>query len=80
MGMPLELNTMIVTKGNETRVRENLFTLVKEGFRLYPIEIPIEVRRTIDGDLIGIAKIKKVEWEKNETTLHYQLIALNSTN
>lgn len=80
MGMPLELNTMIVTKGNETRVRENLFTLVKEGFRLYPVEIPIEVRRTMEGDLIGIAKIKKVEWENNETTLHYQLIALNSTN
>ncbi|GIN60042.1 hypothetical protein J27TS8_00350 [Robertmurraya siralis] len=80
MGMPLELNTMIVTKGNEMRVRENLFTLVKEGFRLYPVEIPIEVRRTMEGDLIGIAKIKKVEWENNETTLHYQLIALNSTN
>ncbi|WP_019154930.1 DUF2584 domain-containing protein [Robertmurraya massiliosenegalensis] len=80
MGMPLELNTMIVTKGKETRLEENLFTLVKEGFRLYPLEIPIEVKRTIDGDLIGVAKIKKVEWEHNQTTVHYQLIALNSTN
>jgi hypothetical protein len=80
MGMPLELNTMIVTKGREVRKEENLFTLVKEGYRLYPIEIPIEVKRTIDGDLTGMAEIKKVEWENNTTTIHYQLIALKSTN
>lgn len=78
--MPLELNTMIVTKGREFRIEENLFTLVKEGYRLYPIEIPIEVKRTIDGDLTGMAEIRKVEWENNTTTIHYQLIALNSTN
>lgn len=78
--MPLELNTMIVTKGREVRKEENLFTLVKEGYRLYPIEIPIEVKRTIDGDLTGMAEIKKVEWENNTTTIQYQLIALKSTN
>lgn len=80
MGMPLELNTMIVTKGREHRYEDNLFTLVKEGYRLYPIDIPIEVKRTIDGDLSGIAEIKKVEWENHTTTIHYQLVALNSTN
>ncbi|MGG1678014.1 DUF2584 domain-containing protein [Neobacillus sp. NRS-1170] len=80
MGMPLELNTMIVTKGREKRVEENLFTLEKEGFRLYPIEIPIDVRKTIESDSNGIAMIKKVEWQKNSTTITYQLISLNSTN
>jgi hypothetical protein len=80
MGMPLELNTMIVTKGRETRLEENHFTLVKEGYRLYPIDIPVEVKRTIEGDLSGMAEIKKVEWEHNRTTIHYQLVALNSTN
>lgn len=80
MGMPLELNTMIVTKGRETRIEENLFSLVKEDYRLYPIDIPVEVKRTIEGELIGIAEIKKVEWENNTTTIHYQLISLNSTN
>lgn len=80
MGMPLELNTMIVTKGREHRVDENLFALEKEGYRLYPIEIPIEVRKTMDGEVNGIALIKKVEWEQSRTTVTYELISLNSTN
>lgn len=64
MGMPLELNTLIVTKGREHRLEENLFELVKEGYRLYPIEIPIDVRKTLDSDSNGTALIKKVEWQK----------------
>jgi len=80
MGMPLELNTMIVTKGREQRVEENVFLLEKEGYRLYPIEIPIDVRKTIDSDSSGTALIKKVEWQSNSTTITYQLISLNSTN
>jgi hypothetical protein len=80
MGMPLELNTMIVTKGREKRVEENLFVLNKDGYRLYPIDIPIDVRKTMDGDSSGTAVIKKVEWEQSKTTLTYQLISLNSTN
>lgn len=80
MGMPLELNTMIVTKGREKRVEENLFVLEKEGYRLYPIEIPIDVRKTMDSDSSGTAVIKKVEWENSGTTITYQLISLNSTN
>ncbi|MBM7653246.1 DUF2584 domain-containing protein [Neobacillus cucumis] len=80
MGMPLELNTLIVTKGREHRLEENLFELVKEGYRLYPIEIPIDVRKTLDSDSNGTALIKKVEWQKNTTTITYQLVSLNSTN
>jgi hypothetical protein len=80
MGMPLELNTMIVTKGREKRIEENLFVLEKEGYRLYPIDIPIDVRKTIDSDTSGSAVIKKVEWQESRTWLTYQLISLNSTN
>lgn len=80
MGMPLELNTMIVTKGREKRVEENLFLLEKDGYRLYPIDIPIEVRKTMNSDANGIALIKKVEWQNSRTTLIYQLVSLNSTN
>ena len=78
--MPLELNTMIVTKGREKRVEENVFLLEKEGYRLYPIEIPIDVRKTMDSDSSGTALIKKVELQNNSTTITYQLISLNSTN
>ncbi|WP_264738830.1 DUF2584 domain-containing protein [Cytobacillus firmus] len=80
MGMPLELNTMIVTKGRETRLDENFFSLVKDGYRLYPLDIPVEVKRTIDGDLNGMGVIKKVEWENSQTLITYQLVSLNSTN
>ncbi|UOE54767.1 DUF2584 domain-containing protein [Bacillus sp. CMF12] len=80
MGMPLELNTMIVTKGKETRLDENFFSLVKDGYRLYPLDIPVEVKRTIDGDLNGMGVIRKVEWENSRTLITYQLVSLNSTN
>ncbi|NMD72142.1 DUF2584 domain-containing protein [Bacillus sp. DNRA2] len=80
MGMPLELNTLIVTKGREQRLDENNFSLVKEGYRLYPIDIPLEVRRTLDSETNGTALIKKVEWENNQTKITYVLVSLHSTN
>ena len=80
VGMPMELNTLIVTKGNEKRVDDNLFILKKDGYRLYPIEIPIDIRKTLDGESKGTALIKKVEWEKSYTTITYELISLNSSN
>ncbi|MGM7682205.1 DUF2584 domain-containing protein [Cytobacillus sp. Hm23] len=80
MGMPLELNTMIVTKGKEKRLGENIFTLEKTGYRLYPLDIPLEVKRTIGGDLSGEGVIDKVELENNKTVITYRLISLHSTN
>ena len=69
MGMPLELNTMIVTKGNEKRIRENDFILVKKDYRLYPIEVPIEVRKTMESESTALAVITKLEWENNKLRL-----------
>ncbi|HEY4552470.1 MAG TPA: DUF2584 domain-containing protein [Bacillaceae bacterium] len=80
MGMPFELNTMIVTKGNEIRQEENTFRLEKSGYRLYPVDIPIEVRSTKDSDTRAMAKIRKVEWENEKTVITYNLIALYSIN
>jgi hypothetical protein len=80
MGMPLELNTMIVTKGREKRLAENLFLLEKNGYRLYPIDIPLEVKKEIHGEIHGTGIIKKVEWQKEVTTITYQLISLKSSN
>ena len=80
MGMPMELNTLIVTKSNEKRVQENLFTLQKDGYRLYPIEVPVEIRTTLEGETRGTALIKKIEWENAKTTITYQMISLNSSN
>ena len=80
MGMPMELNTMIVTKGNEVREEENRFLLKKSGYRLYPIDIPIAVHKTIDSEQSGTALIKKVEWQQDSTTITYTLVSLKSTN
>ncbi len=80
MGMPMELNTMIVTKGNETREEENRFVLTKNGYRLYPIGIPIAVYKVKDSEQSGIALIEKVEWQNDTTTITYTLVSLKSTN
>ncbi|MCA1066470.1 DUF2584 domain-containing protein [Rossellomorea sp. AcN35-11] len=80
MGMGLELNTMIVTKGREVRKEENLFELKKDGYRLYPMHLPIDVRKTKRSDSIGYGRIEKMEWTDEKTTILYRLISLNSTN
>ncbi|KIL43935.1 DUF2584 domain-containing protein [Jeotgalibacillus soli] len=80
MGMPLELNTMIVTKGKEVRQQNNFFQLTKEGYRLYPMHVPLEVKRTKGSDLIGIAKIHQLEWKDDTTSIVYELVSLESSN
>lgn len=80
MGMPMELNTMIVTKGREEREEENIFMLKKDGYRLYPIDIPLDIRKTIESESSGTAIIQKVEWQNEATTITYKLISLKSTN
>jgi hypothetical protein len=80
MGMPLELNTMIVTKGKEKRIQDNMFMLQKDGYRLYPLDIPLEVRKTKKGEITGTALIRKVELSNEQTILTYELVSLNSTN
>lgn len=80
MGVPFELNTMIVTKGKEIREEENIFTLKKKGYRLYPIDIPLDVRQNKESESNGTAIIHKVEWENGNTLVTYRLISLKSTN
>lgn len=50
--MPLEVNTMIVTKGKEKRISDNFFELEKLGYRIYPIDVPIAVRKTKEGETL----------------------------
>jgi hypothetical protein len=80
MGMPLELQTLIVTKGKEKRVKDNLFILEKDGYRLYPLDVPLEVRRTLQSEASGQAVVRKLELGDNRTIVTYELVALHSTN
>ncbi|MFB1080345.1 DUF2584 family protein [Jeotgalibacillus sp. JSM ZJ347] len=80
MGMPLELNTMIVTKGREERIENNFFKLVKDEYRLYPMHIPLEVKNSIAGEVRGVAEIYKLEWSGQKTIIYFEIKSLESTN
>lgn len=82
MGMPLELNTMIVTKNKEKKTTvENVYTLTKEGYRLYPVDLPVvEVRTSKSASPYALAKINKLTWENGETKLTYELVELMGVN
>ncbi len=80
MGKPFELNTYIVTEGKAKRLEENLFCLVKEGYHLYPLDHPVEIKRKEGGEACGTAIIKKMIWENNRTTIEYQMISLYTIN
>ncbi|MDU9693303.1 DUF2584 family protein [Priestia sp. SB1] len=83
MGMPLEMNWMIVTKGEEEKVvnKENYFKLTKEGYRLYPLDIAVvEVRKAKEAATIGLAEIKEMNWGNGYTTITYVLKKLNGVN
>ncbi|KIN34185.1 MULTISPECIES: DUF2584 domain-containing protein [Bacillus] len=80
MGMPIEFNTLIVTKGKEVRIDENIFTLEKDGYRVYPMEIPMDVRKTKFGEKSGTAEVQKLQWEDGRTLITYKLTSLHSVN
>ncbi len=80
MGMPLEVNTMVVTKGREKRITEKFFELKKDGYRIYPIDVPIELRKTKDGEVNGLVIPRKLIWENDTTVITYELVSLNSSN
>jgi hypothetical protein len=82
VGMPLELNTMIVTKNKEEKTSvENVYTLTKEGYRLYPVDIPIvEVRTTKNTSPYALAKINRLSWENGQTQITYELVDLMGVN
>ncbi|MDN4073189.1 MULTISPECIES: DUF2584 domain-containing protein [Fictibacillus] len=81
MGMPLELNTIIVTKNKETRLESsNFYKLRKDGYRLYPLDIPLEIRKTRETKPVAIAKICELTWKEGATEITYELIDLNTVN
>jgi len=80
MGMAMEVQTMIVTNGKEERVDNQLLKLVKTGYRLYPMDIPLTVTATLKSEHRKEAKVKKVEWENGQTTIYYEVTALYSSN
>lgn len=80
MGMPFEMNWLIVTKNKAKRLEENIFHLEKEGYRIYPLGLSIDVAKTKLDKPYGSATIKKMTWENGNTYIYYELLSLNNTN
>lgn len=82
MSMPLTLECVIITEGEEKRLpdKSNEFTLVLDGYRLFPIEEMIEIRRHKETGHIGFGEVNRLSWSDQQTTIHYRLISLQSVN
>lgn len=80
MGTPVELNMVIITEGIEKRLNDNSFLLQLNGYKLYPMDTPIELRQFSNNNKRGTAVIQKLEWGNNKTTLVYKLISLHTIN
>lgn len=82
MSMPLTMEWKLITEGLEKRVeeKENHFSITLPGYRLYPIQDPIEIRRHVESDQIGYGKVVELTWRDDETICTYQLLSLYSVN
>ncbi|WAA10056.1 DUF2584 family protein [Fervidibacillus albus] len=80
MVMPFQFEIEIVTEGKEKRLDDNNFQLIKEGYHLYPLNIPLKVKRFFDQNPVGEGIIFKMEFSDGITTIQYQLTALNNIN
>jgi hypothetical protein len=82
MSLPLSFEWRIITEDKERRINieENLFEIEFSGYKIFPINEPIEIIRYADSEQIGTAVINKITFENNKTICSYQLISLYSVN
>lgn len=80
--MPLNLEWAIITNEMEERLgeKENVFQLQLEGYRLFPMDQEIDIKRHEDSEHIGTAFISELKWSDQQTTIIYQLTSLYSVN
>lgn len=76
MGMPCEVNSILRLKpaqGYPTQLeRGRIHTTQKEGYRIFPIDVPIAL---VDQEWIAYADviITKLTWEQGTTSLEFKL-------
>ncbi len=82
MSQPLSLEWRIITEDKEERIdfKENTFKIEFSGYRLFPLDTPIDIMRHKDSDQIGTAIINSLTFENHKTICTYQLISLYSVN
>ncbi|MFC7060386.1 DUF2584 family protein [Halobacillus seohaensis] len=82
MSTPLSMEWALITGGKEKRVNsnDNLFEITFEGYKLFPMNETIDIKRNIGSDQIGSGEIKELLLKDNATVCKYRLISLHSVN
>ncbi|MRG88322.1 DUF2584 family protein [Salinibacillus xinjiangensis] len=82
MSVPLSIEWRIITEGQEKRInaKENIFQITFPGYKMFPIDAPIDIMRHEDSDQIGTAIVNKITFSNNQTICIYQLVSLYSVN
>lgn len=57
LGMFVEFNILIVIKGKEVCIDENIFMLEKDGYCVYLMEILMDVCKIKFGEKLGIVEV-----------------------
>jgi len=53
---------------------------VKKGYYLFPLDVPILIKRTEEDVPVGEGVIERLELGEQETVLYYRLLKLKTTN
>ncbi|MFQ3543070.1 DUF2584 family protein [Halobacillus rhizosphaerae] len=82
MSTPLSMEWLLITEGKERRVDadDNLFEISFPGYKIFPMNEPLEIRRHIKSDQIGAGIIEEVILKNNTTICKYRLVSLYSVN
>ncbi|WP_026570182.1 MULTISPECIES: DUF2584 family protein [Sediminibacillus] len=82
MSMPMSIEWKLLTHGREKRLQhqQNMFEIEFTGYKLFPINQTIEIKRHHDSDQIGSGKIVEISWKEERTVCTYQLLSLYSVN
>ncbi|GGC87848.1 hypothetical protein GCM10007216_18240 [Thalassobacillus devorans] len=82
MSTPFSMEWKMITEGREKRINaeDNIFEITFDGYKIFPMEEMIEIKRHLDADLIGSGKVVELIFKNQQTTCKYQLISLYSVN
>lgn len=65
---------------NAKKIKDNTYSIVVEGYFLYPIDSRLPVFRAHDVVAFGECIIIQLAWGENQTTITYELLSLHSSN
>ncbi|MEB3295825.1 MAG: DUF2584 family protein [Synechococcales bacterium] len=75
MGMPCQVNSIVkltVSAFPESLVLGNIYTTQKTGYRIYPIDVPLQLVDDL-WQAQGEVVIETLTWENQTTTIVYRI-------